>query len=92
MRNYTIDVEAIDGYIRYLKDYRHTAESAQKSIQNKLTNVHDKWDDINYELTQKSMGEIKGQLDKLFASFQETIDSLNEMTKSYKDYLTRRRR
>lgn len=91
MKQYTIDVEAIDGYIRYLKEYRHLEEAALKEVSGKLAAVHDAWDDVNYVRTEKAMGEIKEGLDALFVSFREAVESLGKMTKGYKEYLSRRR-
>lgn len=92
MRNYTVDVAAIDDYIRYLKGFRRTAESAQRDMTKRLDKAHAAWDDRNYELTQEAMADIDAQLDKLFASLDMSIASLTALKQGYSDYLNRRRR
>lgn len=89
--NYTIDVQALEDYIRYLKDYQKRTDSARQVMQRKLNNVHSDWDDKNYLLTEQAMGEIERELYTLFTSMEETVKILQKMTRKYDDYLRRRR-
>ncbi len=92
MQKYTIDVQALRDYIRYLKDYQKRTDIAQKGMRKKLQTVHSAWDDRNYALTEQAMDQIESELQKLYASLEITVKSLTEMTDRYDDYLKRRRR
>lgn len=89
--NYTIDVQALEDYIRYLKDYQKRTDSAMQVMQRRLNNVHSDWDDKNYILTEQAMSEIERELHTLFASMEKTVKTLQKMTNKYDDYLRRRR-
>ena len=91
MQKYTIDVQALQDYIRYLKDYQKKTDLAQRGIQKKLNAVHSAWDDENYNLTEQAMNEIESELKRLYASLELTVKSLKQMTQKYDDYLRRRR-
>ena len=91
MRNYTIDIDTLSGYIRYLKDYQRDVERERRNICRKIDTAHANWIDKNYDLTVDAMGKIDEQLKKLSASMEETIKSLRLMTDKYDNYLNRRR-
>lgn len=91
MQKYTIDVQALQDYIRYLKDYQKRTDLAQKGMQKRLKAVHSAWDDRNYTLTEQAMNEIEGELQRLYASMELTVKSLQEMTQKYNAYLRRRK-
>lgn len=91
MQKYTIDVQALQDYIRYLKDYQKRTDLAQKGMQKRLKAVHSAWDDRNYTLTEQAMNEIESELQRLYASLDVTVKSLQEMTQKYNAYLRRRK-
>ncbi len=92
MKNYTIDIDTLNGYIRYLKDYQRDTERERRNVVKKLEAAHANWVDTNYELTIEAMEKIEEQLKKLSASLEETIKSLQLMTDKYDNYLNRRRK
>lgn len=91
MQNYTVDVQALREYIRFLKDYQKRTDLAQRGMRKKLQTAHSAWDDQNYVRTDEAMKEIEGELSKLYASLELTVKSLKEMTDKYDAYLRRRR-
>lgn len=91
MQKYTIDIQALRDYIRYLKDYQKRTDMAQKAMRKKLQTVHSAWDDRNYVLTEEAMDQIDSELQKLYASLEITVKSLTEMTDKYERYLRRKR-
>lgn len=92
MRNYMIDIDTLNGYIRYLKDYQRDTEKERGKIGKKINAAHANWIDKNYDLTVDAMERIDEQLKKLSVSLEETIKSLQLMTDKYDRYLNRRRR
>lgn len=92
MRNYTIDINTLNGYIRYLKDYQRDTERERRNIGRKIDAAHANWIDENYDLTVEAMEKIDEQLQRLSTSLEETIKSLQLMTDKYDNYLNRRRK
>lgn len=84
---YVISVEEIEGYIKYLKNFKQKNEENKKIINKKLKDINEFWNDDVYNKTLDSLNEVDKQLEKLYISFDETIKCLNKMIKAYSDYL-----
>lgn len=89
--NYFIDVDALEDYAKYLKNYKSRTEAARRDTAAKVTKAHENWDDNNYALTLEAMSEINRQTDKLIDELDKAVKTVRKLADGGNDYLRRRR-